>query len=229
MGGLRVDVLTLFPRMFAAALDESIVGRARAAGLLEVRLHDFRSYTYDKHHTVDQPPYGAGRGMVLTPEPIVRAVEAIPGHQNAHAIVFTPAGRRLDQARVFELARERHLILICGHYEGTDERVRSIIGPEELSIGDYVLTGGELPAMVLVDAVARLQPGALGGEGSAQDESFTNRLLEHPQYTRPATYRGHTVPEVLLSGHHQRIAEWRAEESHRRTRARRPDLLDEPS
>lgn len=227
MGALRVDILTLFPRMFGGVLHESILKRARESGKVDIYLHDFRNFSYDKHRKVDEPPYGGGPGMVLRPEPIVRAVEAIPGHERARRVLLTPDGERLTQARAAELAGSGQLILISGHYEGFDERVRSILAPEEISIGDYILTGGEIPAMVVLDAVARLVPGVLGGASSAEHESFVHGGLEHPQYTRPASWRGHEVPEVLRSGDHKRIAEWRAARAAERTRARRPDLLSE--
>ncbi len=225
MGALRVDILTLFPRMFEGVLDESILKRAQEKGKVDYQVHDIRDYTHDKHRSVDEPPYGGGPGMVIRAEPVVRAVEAIPGYQQARRILLTPAGERLDQARVETLARSQHLILICGHYEGIDERVRWILEPEEISVGDYVLTGGELAAMILVDATTRLLPGVLGSDDSTACESFSDGRLEYPQFTRPASYRGHDVPEVLLSGHHQKIAEWRDKQSAERTRARRPDLL----
>lgn len=231
MPGLRVDILTLFPAMFEGVIGSSIVGRARARGLVDIRFHDFRGHADDRHRSVDGTPYGGGPGMVLRPEPLIRAVEAVPGYQNARLVLLSPIGERFSQPRAADLARSGHLILICGHYEGFDERVRLILQPEEISIGDYVLTGGELAAMVIVDATTRLQPGALGDDHSAVDESFAETagagpLLEYPHYTRPHTYRGFAVPEVLRSGHHQRIADWRADQAHRRTRARRPDLLD---
>lgn len=223
---MRVDVLTLFPPMFDGVLGCSIVKRAREKGAIDVHLHDFREFTEDRHRSVDDTPYGGGPGMVLRPEPIIRAVEAIPGHQQARVVLLSPQGRRLDQRRVTALAEDTHLILICGHYEGFDERIRLILQPEELSVGDYVLTGGELPAMIVIDAIARLQPGVLGDAASVVDESFSEDRLEYPHYTRPASYRGHDVPEVLRSGHHARIEAWRREQSEQRTRERRPDLIE---
>ncbi len=226
MGALRVDILTLFPRMFEGVFNESILRRAKEKGKVDYHVHDIRDHTRDKHRSVDEPPYGGGPGMVLRPEPVVRAVEAIPGYQQARRILLTPVGQRFDQARAKTLARIEHLILICGHYEGIDERVRWILEPEEVSVGDFILTGGELAAMVVVDAVTRLLPGVLGCEDSTMCESFSEGRLEYPQFTRPASYRGHDVPDVLLSGHHQKIADWRDKMSAERTWTRRPDLLE---
>lgn len=225
---MRIDVVTLFPRTVACVLGESILARALARGCFEVHLHDIRDQSEDKHRTVDDTPYGGGPGMVLRVEPVVRAVEAIPGNTTAHRVLLTPQGRRLDQRHVAELARQQQLILICGHYEGFDERIRLILRPEELSIGDYILTGGELAAMVIIDAMARLLPGVLGDPASAEHESFSEGCLEHPHYTRPISYRGHEVPDVLRSGHHARIAAWRREQALARTREQRPDLLAAP-
>lgn len=221
---MKIDVLTLFPGMFAGPLDESIVMRARKAGLLELRLHNLRDYTHDRHRTVDDRPFGGGPGMLLKPEPIFEAVEALAG-ATTRVILTSPAGRVFNQAIARELAAQPHLLLVSGAYEGFDERVRQELADDELSIGDYVLTNGALPAMVIVDAVARLIPGALGDDESAADESFSHGLLEYPQYTRPAEFRGLRVPEILLSGHHAEIARWRAEQARQRTRQRRPDLL----
>ena len=221
---MRIDVLTLFPGMFTGPLDESIIMRAREAGLLELRLHNLRDYTHDRHKTVDDRPFGGGPGMLLKPEPIFEAVEALAGAE-ARVILFSPAGRTFNQAIARELAGKRHLLLVSGHYEGFDERVRQELAHDELSIGDYVLTNGGLPVMVVIDAVARLLPGVLGDEESAREESFSHGLLEYPQYTRPAEFRGMKVPEILLSGNHAEIARWRVEQSRLRTRQRRPDLL----
>ena len=226
---MRVDVLTLFPEMFPPVLDASMMGRARSAGALEVHLHDLRDWTHDFHRTVDDEPYGGGPGMVMLAEPLVAAIEEIQGFdpRPAHTIFFTPAGTPLTQARCGELAVGfERMLLVCGHYEGIDERAFAW-ADEELSIGDYVLTGGELPALVLIDAAARLLPGVLGHQESVRDESFVEGLLEYPQYTRPAEFRGMMVPDVLLSGHHANIAAWRREQALQRTRRRRPDLLDE--
>jgi tRNA (guanine37-N1)-methyltransferase len=221
-----VDVLTIFPRMFDAVLSESIVGLARERGLLEVRCHDVREWTHDRHRTTDDAPYGGGPGMVMKPEPLFEALDAIRQLEDEPGLVvaLTPSGRPLTQDLVETLAAEERLVLICGRYEGLDERVLSRAGLE-LSIGDYVLTGGELPAMVLIDAVSRHVPGVLGDEESAADESFSDGLLEYPQYTRPHEYRSLQVPEVLLSGDHAKIAAWRREQSLRKTARVRPDLL----
>lgn len=221
---MKIDVLTLFPGMFAGPLDESIVGRAREAGLLELGIHNLRDYTHDRHRTVDDKPFGGGPGMLLKPEPIFEAVEALRGEQTK-VILLSPKGRRLEQSICRELAQEQHLLLICGSYEGVDERVREGLVDDELSIGDYVLTNGALPAMVIVDAVTRLIPGVLGDDESSVDESFSQGLLEYPHYTRPAEFRGMKVPDVLLSGNHAEIARWRAEQAQGRTRERRPDLM----
>ena len=221
---MRIDVLTLFPAMFTGPLDESIIKRARETGLLELRLHNLRDYAHDRHKAVDDRPFGGGPGMLLKPEPIFEAVEQLAG-QSARVILFSPAGRTFNQAIARELAGRPHLLLISGHYEGFDERVRERLAHDELSIGDYVLTNGALPVMVIIDAVTRLLPGVLGDAESAQDDSFSRGLLEYPQYTRPADFRGMIVPEVLLSGNHAEIARWRAEQARLRTAERRPDLL----
>jgi len=220
---MKIDVLTLFPAMFAGPLDESIVGRARQAGLLDLAIHDLRDYTHDRHRTVDDAPYGGGPGMVLKPEPIFEAVEALAG-KATRVILMTPQGRPFKQAVARELAGCDHLLLVCGSYEGFDERIREYLAHDEISIGDFVLTNGALPAMVVIDAVTRLLPGALGDDQSSADESFSRGLLEYPQYTRPAEFRGWKVPEVLLSGHHGEIEKWRREQAIERTRRRRPDL-----
>jgi tRNA (guanine37-N1)-methyltransferase len=225
---MRIDVLTLFPGMFHGFVQESIIGKAVAKGIVSINLINFREYAGNKHATVDDYPYGGGGGMVLKPEPIFRAVEeavlpSSPG--KPRIILMCPQGRPYTQAVAEQLAQERHLVFICGHYEGYDERIREHLVTDELSIGDYVLTGGELPAMVVIDSVVRLLPGALGNETSHVTDSFSTGLLEHPHYTRPADFRGWKVPDVLLSGHHAQIAEWRHRESLRRTWLRRPDLL----
>ena len=221
---MRIDVLTLFPPMFAGPLDESIIKRARETGRLDLRIHNLRDYAHDRHKTVDDRPFGGGPGMLLKPEPIFEAVADL-GCESTRVILFSPAGRTFNQAIAADLAGQERLLLISGHYEGFDERVREQLADDELSIGDYVLTNGGLPVMVVIDAVARLLPGVLGDEQSAQEESFSHGLLEYPQYTRPAEFRGMKVPEVLLSGNHAEIARWRAEQARLRTRARRPDLL----
>jgi len=221
---MKIDVLTLFPAMFAGPLDESIIARARRAGLLQLSIHNLRDYTHDRHKTVDDRPFGGGPGMLLKPEPIFEAVEKLTG-ETTRVILLSPAGRTFNQAIARQLAQCDELLLITGHYEGFDERVRQELADDELSIGDYVLTNGALPAMVVIDAVTRLLPGALGDDESAHEESFSHGLLEYPQYTRPADFCGMKVPEVLLSGNHAEIAKWRAEQSRSRTQERRPDLL----
>lgn len=218
---MRFDIFTLFPEMFRGPLDESILARARERGLLEIALHNPRDVTTDRHHIVDDYPYGGGAGMVMKPEPLFTAVEQLGA--NGPVILLSPQGRVFTQAIARDLASEQRITLICGHYEGVDERVREHLVTDEISLGDFVLTGGELAAMVLVDAVARLLPGVLAA-GSTEEESHTAGLLEYPHYTRPAEFRGWRVPDVLLSGNHAAIARWRRKESLRRTRARRPDL-----
>ena len=225
---MKIDVLTLFPEMFAGALDVSIVQRARTAGLLKLQLHNLRDYTHDRHRTVDDSPFGGGPGMVLKPEPIFAAVEKL-ADERTRVILMTPAGRPFNQALARELSGQEHLLLICGSYEGIDERVIETLVDDEISIGDYVLTNGGLPAMIVIDAVTRLLPGALGDDASSHDESFSHGLLEYPHYTRPAEFRGMKVPEILLSGHHAEIEKWRATQAAARTAQRRPDLLDEKS
>jgi tRNA (guanine37-N1)-methyltransferase len=221
---MKIDVLTLFPAMFAGPLDESIIKRAREAGRLDLKIHNLRDYAHDRHKTVDDRPFGGGPGMLLKPEPIFEAVESL-ARENTRVILLSPAGRMFNQAIAGELAQVPDLLLVSGHYEGFDDRVREHLADDELSIGDYVLTNGALPVMVIVDAVTRLLPGVLGDDESAQEESFSHGLLEYPQYTRPAEFRGMKVPEVLLSGNHGEIARWRAEQATLRTRERRPDLL----
>jgi len=223
---MKIDVLTLFPAMFAGPLDESIVKRARAEGLLDLAIHNLRDYTHDRHRTVDDKPFGGGPGMLLKPEPIFEAVEKL-SREKTRLILLTPAGRKFNHSIARELARLEHLLLVCGSYEGFDERVREALADDELSIGDYVLTNGALPAMVIIDAVTRLLPGALGDDQSAHDESFSCGLLEYPQYTRPAEFRGMKVPEVLLSGNHAEIEKWRLEQAKQRTKERRRDLLEQ--
>ena len=220
---MKIDVLTLFPGMFTGPLDESIVQRARKAGIVDLRMVNLRDFTHDRHKTVDDRPLGGGPGMLLKPEPIFEAVETL-ANAETRMILTSPAGRVLNQAIARELALEKHLLILCGSYEGVDERVRETLVDDELSIGDYVLTNGALPAMVIIDAVTRLLPGVLGDDESSQDESFSHALLEYPHYTRPAEFRGLKVPEVLLSGHHAEIAAWRQEQAVIRTRERRPDL-----
>ena len=244
---MRVDVLTIFPEMFGEVLDTSIIKRARERGIVRIRVHDLRRFTHDRRRTVDDRPYGGGPGMVMRPEPIFEAVEAIRNEQEAEAaprrgrtqrraangrattgrrlvILLSPAGEPLTQAMAKQLSGYESLLLLCGHYEGVDERVRQALADREISIGDYVLTGGELPAMVIIDAVTRLLPGALGDEDSTSEESFSDGTLEYPQYTRPPVYRGLGVPDVLRSGNHAEVAAWRKREARARTSARRPEL-----
>jgi len=225
---LRIDVVTLFPEALVGNLESSIVGRARREGRLEVVLTNLRDFAGDKRGTVDDKPFGGGPGMVLLCEPVFRAVEHVRGLdvRRPCVVLLTPQGERLAQGRAQDLAGRERLILVCGHYEGFDERIRTL-ADLELSIGDYVLTGGELPALVVIDAVTRLLPGALGAEEGAREESFAEGLLEYPQYTRPREFRGMAVPEVLLSGDHAAIARWRAEQARERTRQRRSDLLED--
>ena len=223
---MRVDVVTIFPEFFASPLDASLLGKARSRGLIEVALHDLRDHADDPHRTVDDEPYGGGVGMVMKPEPWYAAVEEIAGWESARRILLSPAGRRLDQSLVGELAKEQHLILLCGRYEGIDERVAEGLATDEVSIGDYVIAGGEAAALVVVDAVARLIPGVVKEPASVEEESFgPSGLLDHPQYTRPPEFRGMRVPDVLLSGNHGEIAAWRRKEALERTKRRRPDLL----
>jgi tRNA (guanine37-N1)-methyltransferase len=221
---LKIDVLTLFPGMFAGPFDESIVKRARESGALELGLVDIRKFATDRHRTTDDTAYGGGPGMVMKPEPLFAAVESVRSAAS-RVILLSPQGRLFKQAIALELSELSHLILLCGHYEGVDERVREHLIDEEISIGDYVLTGGELAAMVLVDAVTRLLPGVLGSDESLLEESHSSGLLEYPQYTRPAEFRGWTVPDVLLSGNHAEIARWRRRQALERTLERRPDLV----
>ena len=223
---MRIDIITIFPEAFTP-LEVSIVGRARERGVLEVHVHDLRDYTADRHRQVDDTPYGGGPGMVLKPEPFFAAVEAIRKETQGEPRILLPSpqGRPLTQAVLREFSRAPHLLILCGHYEGIDERVAEGLGAEEISVGDYVLSGGELPAMVIVDGVARLVPGVVGDEQSVAAESFSGGLLDFPHYTRPPEFRRMRVPEVLLSGHHEAIRRWRRKEQLRRTQRRRPDLL----
>ncbi|MBA2287234.1 MAG: tRNA (guanosine(37)-N1)-methyltransferase TrmD [Ktedonobacteraceae bacterium] len=220
---MHFDIFTLFPAMFEGPLSESILKRARERELLSIALHNIRDATTDKHHVVDDYPYGGGAGMVMKPEPVFAAVESV--YQGGPVILLTPQGRVFNQQIARELAQEQRVTLLCGHYEGVDERIREHLVSDEISIGDYVLTGGELAAMVVVDAVSRLLPGVLGGSESTREESHSENLLEYPHYTRPPEFRGWRVPDILLSGHHEQIARWRRQESLRRTRERRPDLF----
>jgi tRNA (guanine37-N1)-methyltransferase len=224
---MKIDVVTLFPGMFAGPLDESIIQRGRTAGLLDLKIHNLRDYTKDRHRTVDDKPFGGGPGMLLKPEPLFEAVESLATAES-HVILLSPVGRTFNQGIARELSARPHLLLLCGSYEGFDERVREHLADDELSIGDYVLTNGALPAMVVIDAVVRLLPGVLGDDASSQDESFSRDLLEYPHYTRPADFRGWKVPEVLTSGNHAEIGKWREEQARLRTVRRRPDLLGKP-
>jgi len=223
---MRIDILTLFPNMFSSPLRESILGKAIQRGIIQIQTINIRDFTSDKHQVVDDTPYGGGQGMVMKVEPIARAIESVKSQNSlAWTVYLTPQGTPFNQDLARRLCAQPHLILLCGRYEGVDERVRELCIDEEISIGDYVLTGGELAAMVLIDAVSRFIPGVLGSDRSAEEDSFFNSLLEYPQYTRPFDFRGHCVPEILLSGNHSAISLWRRKEALRRTSVRRPDLL----
>jgi len=221
---LAIDVITIFPGMLKGFLEESMLKRAAQHGHVRFRTVDLRDFTDDRHRTTDDRPYGGGPGMVMKPEPIFKAVESVMT-EGASVVLMTPQGRRFDHNEARELACEKHLIFICGHYEGVDERVRAVLVDHEISVGDYVLTNGALPAAVVIDAVVRLLPGVLGGEGAADQESFSGGRLEYPQYTRPPVFRGMRVPDILFSGDHEQIARWREEQAEKRTQERRPDLL----
>jgi tRNA (guanine37-N1)-methyltransferase len=221
---VRIDVITIFPNMIRESLGHSILKRAQEAGHVEIVAHDLRDYTKDKHRSTDDTPYGGGAGMVMRPDPVFTAIETLCLEPTDRVVLLTPQGDTLNQEKARELSQASRLVLICGHYEGFDERIRQHAATDELSIGDYVLTGGELPALVLIDAVTRLLPGVLGHEDSAKDDTFSDGLLEYPHYTRPPDYRGWSVPDVLLSGNHAEIAKWRRKEQFRRTQSRRPDL-----
>lgn len=222
---MKIDILTLFPEMFETFFTTSIIGRATNEERVSLRAVNFRDYSKNKHHKVDDYPYGGGQGMLLTPEPIFDAVADITSDSKPRTILLCPQGEQFTQKKAEELAGDEHLVFICGHYEGFDERIRTHLVTDELSLGDFVLTGGETAAMVMIDAVVRLLPGALPKASSHEDDSFSNGLLEFPQYTRPEDFRGMKVPDVLLSGNHAKIAEWRRTESLKRTLERRPDLL----
>ncbi len=228
---VRFDIFTLFPEMFSGVFDASIIRRAREAEQVTIALHNIRDYATDRHHMTDDTPYGGGGGMVMKPEPIWSAVESVLGFEptgqpdGPPIILLTPQGRLFTQAVAHELSEHKRLLLVCGRYEGVDERVRQYLVTDEVSIGDYVLSGGEIPAMVVVDAIVRLLPGVLGDPGATANDSYASGLLEYPHYTRPAVYRGHPVPDVLLSGHHAEVDRWRRREALHRTRNRRPDLL----
>lgn len=222
---MRIDILSLFPEMFTP-LKTSLIGKATDKKALEINIIDIRDYSKDKHKKCDDYPFGGGVGMLMTPQPIYDALTSIEGYESAHKIYMSPVGETLKQDKVMALSEKQHLIILCGHYEGIDQRIIDMLIDEEISIGDYVLTGGELPAMVVVDAVARYIPGVLGKSESADDESFASGMLEYPQYTRPQNFMGHVVPEVLVSGNHEKIAEWKRNQAKKITEKRRPDLLN---
>lgn len=221
---MQIDILTLFPEMFDGVMQASILGRAQQSGLLDIRTHDIRAYADNKHRKTDDYPFGGGAGLVMMAQPIFDCMAAVCGEDHPHRILLSPRGKLLTSERAKELSSLDRIVLVCGHYEGVDERVNTLID-EEISIGDYVLTGGELPAMVLIDCISRFIPGVLGSEDSTAEESHANGLLEYPQYTRPASFRGLDVPEILLNGHHANIQKWRAQQAMEKTRAVRPCLL----
>ncbi len=223
---MRFDIITIFPEILKPILNESILKRAQAKKKVQIAVHDLRDYTDDKHLKVDDRPFGGGPGMLMMPQPIFDAVKKIKGRKKAYVILTCPTGNKLTQAKLHKLKKEKNIIIICGHYEGVDERVREKLVDESISIGDFVLTGGEIPALVLVDGITRLIPGVLGKQESIQHESFEGNWLEYPQYTRPANFRGITIPDVLLSGHHKEIEAWRLEQSRRKTKKIRPELLE---
>lgn len=223
---MRFDIITIFPEILKPILNESILRRAQDNKKVQIAVHDLRDYTDDKHLKVDDRPFGGGPGMLMTPQPIFDAVKKIKGRKKAYVILTCPTGNKLTQAKLHQLKKEKNVIIICGHYEGVDERVREKLVDESISIGDFILTGGEIPALVLVDGMTRLIPGVLGKEESIQHESFEGNWLEYPQYTRPANFRGIKIPDVLLSGHHKEIEAWRLEQSRRKTKKIRPDLLE---
>ena len=230
---MLIDVLTIFPKMFDTVLGESIIKRAKEKGVVEINVIDLRLFSKDKHRKVDDKPFGGGPGMVMNAEPFFEAVNYIRKKTKdvrlkTRIVLLGPKGRRFDQALAAKLSKYEHIVFLCGHYEGIDERVAGHLADDEISIGDFILTGGELPAMVIIDGVVRLLPGALGDEDSCKDESFTENLLEYPHYTRPADYNGMKVPDVLLSGDHEKIKEWRKKEAVKLTRKKRPDLLERP-
>jgi len=226
---MKFDVVTIFPRMIEAGLAEGVVGRGVEKGLVDVRVHDLRVFTSDRHRTVDDVPYGGGPGMVMKVEPFVRALEAIRAERGTPGavVLLSPQGRRFDQVEAGRLLGLDHVVLLCGRYEGIDERVRELVATEELSIGDFVVSGGETPALLVIDAVSRLVPGVVGDQESVEQDSFAQGILDHPHYTRPAEFAGRRVPDLLLSGHHAEVRKWRTAEALRRTQERRPDLIDE--
>lgn len=221
---MQIDILTLFPEMFSGPMNESLLKRAQEKGIFTLKTHQLRDWAANEYGTVDLPPFGGGAGMVLQVEPFFKALHDIDPHHEARRILMTPQGQPFNQAKAKELSRQNQLIFLCGHYEGFDERIREHLVDEELSIGDFVLTGGEIPAMAIIDATVRLLPGVVGKEASLADESFSHGLLEYPHYTRPEEFNGWRVPEVLLSGHHANIESWRREQARQRTQKRRPDL-----
>lgn len=226
---MRIDFVTIFPRMFDPLLAEGVIARAVKAGLLDIRVCDLREFATDKHRSTDDEAYGGGPGMVMLAEPILRAVELLtsqPGPLKPHLVMTSPQGRRFDQRAAAELGEREWLVFLCGRYEGFDERIREILQPDEISIGDFVVSGGELPAMLMADAVGRLIEGVVGNSGSVEEDSFFRGLLDYPHYTRPEELRGMRVPEILMSGHHEKIRRWRKEQALRATLAKRPDLLD---
>ena len=223
---MRIDIVTIFPEYFTGPLDAALLGKARAKGLLDIRVHDLRAHTTDKHRTVDDEPFGGGPGMVMKPQPWFDAVEAIEGWERARRVLLTPAGRRFDQTSAEQLSASPHIVLMCGRYEGIDERVASGLATDEISIGDYVLAGGESASLVVVEAVTRLLTGVVGEPASLVEESFSTGMLDYPHFTRPAEFRGMHVPDVLLSGDHATIERWRRDQALERTKERRPDLLD---
>jgi tRNA (guanine37-N1)-methyltransferase len=226
---MKFDVVTIFPRMIEAGLAEGVVGRGIDSGLVDVRVYDLRAFTTDRHRTVDDTPYGGGPGMVMKVEPFVRALEAIRAERGTPdaVVLLSPQGRRFDQAEARRVSGLAHVVLLCGRYEGIDERVRTLVATEELSIGDFVVSGGETPALIVIDAVSRLVPGVVGDSESVEQDSFADGLLDHPHYTRPAEFQGLRVPDVLLSGHHAEVRRWRMKQALSRTAERRPDLIDE--
>jgi tRNA (guanine37-N1)-methyltransferase len=226
---LKFDVVTIFPRMIEAGLAEGVVGRGIEKGLVDVRVHDLRAFTTDRHRTVDDMPYGGGPGMVMKVEPFVRALEAIRAERGATGavVLLSPQGRRFDQVEAGRLSGLGHVVLLCGRYEGIDERVRELVATDELSVGDFVVSGGETPALIVIDAVSRLVPGVVGDQESVEQDSFAQGILDHPHYTRPAEFEGRRVPDVLLSGHHAEVRRWRMKQALLRTRDRRPELIDQ--
>jgi len=225
---MKFDIVTIFPRMVEAGLAEGVISRGVERGLLDIKVHDLREYTVDRHRSVDDVPYGGGPGMVMKPEPLARAVEDIRARRGDPdtVVLLSPQGRRFTQGEAARMSALRHVALLCGRYEGMDERIRTLVATEELSIGDYVLSGGELPALVIVDAISRLVPGVVGDTRSVEEDSFSRGLLDYPHYTRPSEFSGAKVPEVLMSGHHEQVRRWRKKTAIRRTLERRPELLD---